>query len=104
MRWPGVCDRTFQHANGALQSDGDRDIALERNRSNSQDLHPAEPPYNSGTIAITEERMNPLVRNLFHELADLPHEERERVLAEQGISPEIRAEVESLLTFDSPEV
>jgi serine/threonine protein kinase len=48
--------------------------------------------------------MNPLVRNLFHELADLPHEERERVLAEQGISPEIRAEVESLLTFDSPEV
>jgi serine/threonine protein kinase len=48
--------------------------------------------------------MNPLVRNLFHELADLPHEERERVLAEQRISPEIRAELESLLTFDSPEV
>ena len=48
--------------------------------------------------------MNPLVRNLFHELADLPHEERERVLAEQGISSEVRAEVESLLSFDSPEV
>jgi serine/threonine protein kinase len=47
--------------------------------------------------------MNPLVRNLFHELADLPHEERERLLAEQGISPEIRAEVESLLSFDSSE-
>src|SRR6185369_11662159 len=46
--------------------------------------------------------MNPLVRNLFHELADLPHEERERLLAEQGISPEVRAEVESLLSFDSP--
>jgi serine/threonine protein kinase len=45
--------------------------------------------------------MNPLVRNLFHELADLPHEEREKVLAEPGISPEVRAEVESLLNFDS---
>src|SRR6516165_7778041 len=47
--------------------------------------------------------MNPLVRNLFHELADLPHDERERVLAEPGISPEVRAEVESLLRFDSAE-
>jgi len=44
------------------------------------------------------------VRLLFHELADLPSDERERVLAERHILPEVRAEVESLLGFDSTDV
>jgi len=41
------------------------------------------------------------VRHLFHQLADLPQHERDRVLAEAQIGPDIRAEVESLLSFDS---
>jgi alpha-tubulin suppressor-like RCC1 family protein/tRNA A-37 threonylcarbamoyl transferase component Bud32 len=45
--------------------------------------------------------MNDQVRQLFHELADMPPEERERVFAAQGVSTELRAEVQSLLTFDS---
>jgi serine/threonine protein kinase len=47
--------------------------------------------------------MDPLVRSLFHELADLSHVEREKIFVEQGISPELRAEVESLLRFDFSE-
>jgi serine/threonine protein kinase len=47
--------------------------------------------------------MDPAVRSLFHELADLPYAEREKVFTEQGISADLRAEVESLLRFDSPE-
>ena len=45
--------------------------------------------------------MNHLVRLLFHELADLTRPERERVFAERQVAPELRAEVESLLGFDS---
>ena len=45
--------------------------------------------------------MNAEVRRLFHELADLAPEERRRVFAERQIGPELRAEVESLLSFDS---
>jgi serine/threonine protein kinase len=45
--------------------------------------------------------MNHDVRLLFHELADLSPEERERVLAERRIGPEVRQEIESLLSFDS---
>jgi tetratricopeptide (TPR) repeat protein/tRNA A-37 threonylcarbamoyl transferase component Bud32 len=45
--------------------------------------------------------MNPLVRSLFNELADLPAGERAKVLAAHEISPDVRAEVESLLSFDS---
>jgi serine/threonine protein kinase len=41
------------------------------------------------------------VQPLFHELADLPREVRERVLAERHIDPEIRQKLESLLKFDS---
>ena len=41
------------------------------------------------------------VRHLFHQLADLPQHERDRALAEAQIGPDIRAEVESLLSFDS---
>ena len=44
--------------------------------------------------------MNPLVRSLFHELADLPQSEREEVFAKKAIPQEVRAEVESLLSFD----
>jgi len=44
--------------------------------------------------------MNPLVRSLFGELADLPAGERERFFAERQIAPEVRAELESLLRFD----
>lgn len=40
-------------------------------------------------------------RLLFHQLADLAHNERERFFAERQIAPEIRAELESLLAFDS---
>ena len=44
--------------------------------------------------------MNPDVRHLFREVADLPPEERERVFAARAVAPELRAEVESLLNFD----
>ena len=43
------------------------------------------------------------VRVLFHELADLPPGERERILAERQIAPEVRTELESLWSFDSPD-
>lgn len=42
------------------------------------------------------------VRLLFHELAGLSPAERERALAQRQIEPEVRAEVESLLKYDSP--
>jgi tetratricopeptide (TPR) repeat protein len=45
--------------------------------------------------------MDHLARLLFHELADMVPEERERLFAERQIAPELRAEVESLLSFDS---
>jgi serine/threonine-protein kinase len=41
------------------------------------------------------------VRLLFHELADLPQAERQRLMDERQIAPELRAELESLLSFDS---
>lgn len=45
--------------------------------------------------------MNDQTRNLFNELADLDIAEREKIFAERRIPPELRAEVESLLGFDS---
>ena len=45
--------------------------------------------------------MDSLVRRLFHELADLSPAERSRVLAGRQIAPDVRAEVESLLAFDT---
>jgi serine/threonine protein kinase len=45
--------------------------------------------------------MRATVRELFHELADVPRAERERILSERGIGAELRAEVESLLSHDS---
>ncbi len=45
--------------------------------------------------------MKPEVRELFHELADLSSIEREQVFRDRRIGPELRAEVESLLSFDS---
>jgi tetratricopeptide (TPR) repeat protein len=47
--------------------------------------------------------MNDQVRSLFHELADCSGPEREKIFAERHILREIRAEVESLLDFDSRE-
>jgi tetratricopeptide (TPR) repeat protein len=44
--------------------------------------------------------MRATVRELFHELADVPRAEREKILAERGIGAELRAEVESLLSHD----
>jgi len=44
--------------------------------------------------------MRATVRELFHELADVPRAERERILSERGIGAELRAEVESLLSHD----
>src|SRR6266567_4737695 len=46
--------------------------------------------------------MNHEVRLLFRELADLSAAERERVFQQREIQPRVRAEVESLLGFDSP--
>jgi hypothetical protein len=43
-----------------------------------------------------------LLRELFRELADLPPEERKRVLAEREIPADLRIEVESLLRYDAP--
>jgi serine/threonine-protein kinase len=48
--------------------------------------------------------MDEQVRLLFHQLIDLTPGEREQILREQKIGPEIRAEVESLLNFDSTNV
>lgn len=45
--------------------------------------------------------MNSEVRTLFHELADLAPAERDQAFRERGTAPEVRAEVESLLRFDS---
>src|SRR5947209_5421163 len=45
--------------------------------------------------------MDHRARLLFHELADMVPSEREKLLAERQIAPELRAEVESLLSFDS---
>ena len=47
--------------------------------------------------------MHPEVRRLFHELADQTAGERERILSERKLAPELRAELESLLQFDSSE-
>ena len=47
--------------------------------------------------------MDHQVRSLFHELIDLPPVERRRMIAERQIAPEIRAELELLLQFDSPD-
>ncbi|HEY7391852.1 MAG TPA: serine/threonine-protein kinase [Bryobacteraceae bacterium] len=44
--------------------------------------------------------MNQLVRQLFEELATLTPAERESILAERPVAPSVRAEVESLLSFD----
>jgi alpha-tubulin suppressor-like RCC1 family protein/predicted Ser/Thr protein kinase len=47
--------------------------------------------------------MNERVSTLFHEVADLPYGERESLFAARNVSPELRAEVESLLACDSRE-
>jgi serine/threonine protein kinase len=44
--------------------------------------------------------MNDLVRHLFDELVQLSPVEREGIFAERRIAPELRAEVETLLSFD----
>lgn len=45
--------------------------------------------------------MDVLVRRLFQELADVTPAERRRILAERQIAPDLRAEIEALLSFDS---
>ena len=44
------------------------------------------------------------MRLLFHELVDLAPSKRRSLMAERQISPELRAELESLLSFDSGDV
>jgi tRNA A-37 threonylcarbamoyl transferase component Bud32/tetratricopeptide (TPR) repeat protein len=44
--------------------------------------------------------MRATVRELFHELADVPRAERDRILTEREIAAELRAELESLLSHD----
>src|SRR5438046_1009618 len=46
--------------------------------------------------------MDQQVSLLFREVADLPRAQRENVFAVRNVSPELRAEVESLLACDSP--
>src|SRR5579871_1007392 len=48
--------------------------------------------------------MNQDVRALFHELIDLSPDQRERILADRQIGPEVREEIESLLSFDSKNI
>jgi tetratricopeptide (TPR) repeat protein len=48
--------------------------------------------------------MDHQVHLLFRELADLPPGERQRIMSERQIAPELRAEMESLLSFDSLDV
>jgi tetratricopeptide (TPR) repeat protein len=45
--------------------------------------------------------VNSSVRELFREVAGVPRNEREQILAQRGASPELRAAVESLLQHDS---
>ena len=45
--------------------------------------------------------MDSLTRLLFHELVDLAPADRQRVMTQRQIAPEVRAELESLLNFDS---
>lgn len=45
--------------------------------------------------------MNDLVRLLFHEVADLGPVERDKVFTTRNVAPAVRAEIESLLSFDS---
>jgi hypothetical protein len=40
--------------------------------------------------------------DLFRELADLSPEQRARYFEEHAVDPDLRAEVESLLKYDSP--
>lgn len=44
--------------------------------------------------------MDYALRDLFHELADVPREQRDRILAERQIPVDLRAELESLLAYD----
>lgn len=52
-------------------------------------------PHGEGKI------LDSSLRQLFHELADVNREDRERILAERRVTPELRAELESLLDHDS---
>ncbi len=42
------------------------------------------------------------VERLFHQLADLPSQERDQMMINEGVSPEVRSFVESLLANDGP--
>ena len=44
------------------------------------------------------------VRSLFHELVDLPADERERLFEERAVEPTVRSEVESLLRFTTDNI
>lgn len=46
--------------------------------------------------------MSPEARLLFHELVGLSPEERTKVLSERSVRADVRSEVESLLSYDSP--
>lgn len=52
-------------------------------------------PHGEGKI------LDSSLRHLFHELAGVNREDRERILAERRVSPELRAELESLFDHDS---
>ena len=47
--------------------------------------------------------LNADVERLFHQLADLPPQERDQMMINEGASPEVRSLVESLLANDDPE-
>ena len=47
--------------------------------------------------------LNSDIERLFHKLADLPAQERDQIMADEGVTPEVRSIVESLLANDDPE-
>ncbi len=47
--------------------------------------------------------LNSDIERLFHQLADLPAQERDQMMINEGVSPEVRSIVESLLANDDPE-
>ena len=55
-------------------------------------------------MSLQSPRLRSEVRYLFYELADLSPGERDRIFRERQTEPNLRIEVESLLSFDSTDV
>jgi hypothetical protein len=62
--------------------------------------HGIQHTSNSRVVWLIISAVDPRIRELFRELADLPREQREKILVERRIAPELRSELESLLAYD----